>query len=166
MHRRRRTSKLPKPSLQSRFCAVFAGVLLLSLLLQYALLSSRLTFLALELPSDGPLLIEGANRVLWSSLVLTCLVVLPLTCAAAVLTTFRIVGPIHRFEKFFRALAAGEDAGVLRIRQGDQLQELCDLINAALERVRSEPAATRPAQAASEAVPSLVAPAEEHDHAT
>jgi hypothetical protein len=60
-------------------------------------------------------------------------VLLPSVLAIGVLLTFRVAGPIYRFERYLEDVAAGRDTGPCRIREGDQLQELCDRINAALE---------------------------------
>ena len=71
---------------------------------------------------------------------------LPLTIAVGILVTFRIAGPVYRFEKYLKQVIDGEEVGPCRIRDGDEFQELCELINQATAPLReartSEPKKT------------------------
>jgi hypothetical protein len=62
---------------------------------------------------------------------------LPLTIAVGILVTFRIAGPVYRFEKYLQQVIDGEAVGPCRIRNGDEFTELCDLINQATAVVRA-----------------------------
>jgi len=55
-----------------------------------------------------------------------------------ILLTFRLAGPIYRFEQYLRSVARGEQIGPCKIRKGDELQFLCDAINDATEPLRME----------------------------
>lgn len=68
----------------------------------------------------------------------------PLTLVVGILVTFRVTGPIYRLERYFEAIARGEDPGTCRVRSGDECQELCALINEAMEVLRpsEDPAAS------------------------
>ena len=57
---------------------------------------------------------------------------LPATLLIGIHATFRVAGPIYRFEQHLRAVASGMHAGDCRIRRGDELHDLCDSINAAV----------------------------------
>ena len=47
----------------------------------------------------------------------------------ALLYTHRIVGPLYRFRKTIQAITAGDEVELLRLREGDQLQEMKDDLN-------------------------------------
>ena len=61
---------------------------------------------------------------------------LPLTIAIGILVTFRIAGPLYRFERFLELVIRGEQVGPCKLRNGDELQDLCDLINEATRPLR------------------------------
>ena len=52
------------------------------------------------------------------------------------LVTFRIAGPIYRFEQYLAGIAEGRQLGPCRIREGDELVELCARINEATAPLR------------------------------
>jgi signal transduction histidine kinase len=64
-------------------------------------------------------------------------VLLPTMLVVGILVTHRIAGPVYRFEQYLGALARGENPGPCHIRRGDELQELCQQINAAFETLRA-----------------------------
>jgi methyl-accepting chemotaxis protein len=131
-----RRDKLVRPRLQLRLILVFLGVALFALLFQFALFAAVLSNLATDLPQDGAILLEESTGVAITILVVSLSVLLPLSFFVGVLATFRIAGPIYRFERHLEAVAAGEDPGPCKIRTGDELHELCDKLNKALERMR------------------------------
>lgn len=49
-----------------------------------------------------------------------------------ILVTFRIAGPLYRFETHLNQIAAGEDPGECYIRKSDELHSMCAAINAAV----------------------------------
>jgi hypothetical protein len=57
-----------------------------------------------------------------------------------VLTTFRIAGPLSRLETHLRSIVQGEEPGPLRLRGGDELQGVAELLNRALEVTRARAA--------------------------
>lgn len=136
MTRYRRRNKLPKPSVQLRLTLTFMGTLLLSILLQLMLMRAHMLRIAVELPHDGAILMQEINQSQVTILLACTLVLLPLCFVVGVLSTFRLAGPLYRFEQHLRRLARGEDPGPCRIRDGDQLQDFCDLLNVAIEPLR------------------------------
>jgi hypothetical protein len=133
----KRKKKLIQPRLQLRLIFTFLGVALLALLLQFLLFGAMISDLASELPQDGPLLqdrIPGFTLLVFG---ISLGVLLPMTVCVGVLVTFRIAGPLYRFEQHLKAIARGEDPGVCRIRREDELQEFCKTLNAALDKLRS-----------------------------
>lgn len=148
-HRRR--VRLIQPRLQLRLILVFLGLSVLGLVLQVSLFTMSLTQLAAELPSDGSLVLEHAPGLVLAALGVTLCVVLPLVFFVGVLVTFRVAGPLYRFQRHFEALARGEDPGPCRIRRGDDLQDLCTTINAGLDRMRADAAGAEPEERRAEA---------------
>jgi hypothetical protein len=144
-HRRRR--KLVKPGIQLALSGVFAGVSILSLLLQALLFSSLLTSTADRMPVGGNYLIDLMPTLLLRSVLFSLGIVLPLTLAVGVLATFRIAGPVHRFEAFLRAVIQGVQLGPCKIRKGDAFGDLCELINEATEPLRRREAQSESSEA-------------------
>lgn len=136
----RRKKRLIQPRLQLRLILSFLGLSMLGLSLQFLLLAAMLMNFAAELPEDGTLLVQELPRMLGWVLALSLGICLPLTVCVGILVTFRIAGPLYRFEKHFEAIARGENPGECRLRRGDQLQGLCAVINRAVERMRSDAA--------------------------
>lgn len=134
----RRRKKLIKPGLQLRLTGIFVGLSALSLLLQFVLFTNVLHESAIRLPNDGPILLEELNGITSRVLLISFLVFLPLTLAVGVLCTFRIAGPVYRFESFLRAILRGERPRDFRLRKGDQLTELAALLNEATVPLRRE----------------------------
>lgn len=133
-----RRKKLIQPRLQIRLILAFLGVALLALMLQFILFASTIATLAADLPQEGEILIERIPGYTVAVLFISVGVLLPLIFFVGILTTFRIAGPLYRFEQHLKAIARGEDPGVCRIRKGDELQDFCRTFNAALDRVRAD----------------------------
>jgi signal peptidase II len=133
----RRRTRLIQPRLQIKMIAAFLGMSTLALLLQFIVFTSSLSELASDLPQDGPLLLERIpSSVLWTAL-LSFTVLLPMTFMVGVLVTFRVAGPLYRFEVFLKAIIRGEKPADCRLRKGDELHELCELLNQATAALRS-----------------------------
>lgn len=139
--RPKRRSKLVRGSFQLRLAASFVGLAALALLLQFLVLAFRVSAEASQLEGPGGQLAEEVPLMLLQVFGFTVAVLLPVVFAVAALMTFRIVGPIHRFKLHLQAVAEGEETEPCRIRENDQLQDLCELINRATEPVRERNAA-------------------------
>src|SRR5690606_22624222 len=101
---------------------------------------------AADLPQDGQILLERTSGLSVTILVISLGVLLPLCFFVGVLVTFRVAGPLYRFEKHLEAIARGDDPGPCRIRKGDDLQDFCAPFTAALERMRARGAFREPAE--------------------
>jgi hypothetical protein len=147
MSSHKRRIRLVRPRLQLRLIASFTGVALLALALQYMVFLRVLTETALVLPHDGPALMTQVTGKLGLVFVVTALVLLPATFVVGLMVTHRIVGPIYRFERYLAQVIARETTEPCRLRQGDELGELCELINGATAplRARDERPASVPA---------------------
>ncbi len=131
-----RRDRLVRPRLQLRLILAFLAVAMIALLLQFVLFASVLTTAASDLPQDGQILLERTTGLSLTILVISMGVLLPLCFFVGVLATFRVAGPIYRFEKHLETIARGIDPGPCRIRKGDDLQDFCATFNAALTRMR------------------------------
>jgi hypothetical protein len=125
----RRKVRLVKPSLQLKLTLAFVGLSALSLLLQYILFMSSLTKTALGLPNDGMLFMEQVNGILFGMLLASFGVLLPLTFVIGVVMTHKFAGPIHKLQTFLNQTLRGAKPADCRLRDGDELQEFCALLN-------------------------------------
>ena len=132
----RRRRMLVKPGIQLRLGGIFAGISMLCLLIQFLLFTSLLSNAAGRMPVGGDYLLDLIPGLLYRSLFMSVLVALPLTMLAGVYATFGITGPVHRFESYLREVIKGTQLGACKIRKGDSLGELCELINTATEPLR------------------------------
>ncbi|MAF67466.1 MAG: hypothetical protein CMJ84_17645 [Planctomycetes bacterium] len=137
MTRHKRRIKLIKVSLQTRLTMTFVGMAALSLLLEFLLFLRASGEVAATLPNDGAIVWEEMTGILVGLLLSSLGLCLPLIFAVGILTTFRIAGPIYRMEMFLKEIISGADPGRCRLRKGDQLQELCALLNEAREELES-----------------------------
>lgn len=143
MQKRLRRTKLIQPSLQLRLVGGFFGLAVLGLLLQFILLGHRLGKVAAQVDPGNGELTGAIPGVLIEVLVYTFVVLLPLLFAFGVLFTFRLAGPVYRFERYLAAVARGEQTEPCRIREKDELQSLCEHINVATAPLRERAAAAR-----------------------
>jgi hypothetical protein len=132
--RRRRT--LIKRGIQLRLALLFAGLSVVCLLTQWLLFSSMLANAAHKMPVGGDYLLDLVPSLLYRALAFSVLIALPLTLLVGVQATFRISGPIYRFESYLKEVLRGTQLGPCKIRGGDALPELCELINQVTEPVR------------------------------
>ena len=138
----RRRQKLVKPGIQLRLAGVFAGLSVLALMVQWLLFSSILTNAANRMPVGGEYLLDLMPTLLLRSVLFSLGVVLPLTMMAGIQATFRLTGPIYRFESYLRGVLQKTQLGPCKIRDGDALNELCGLINEVTEPLRRRTAET------------------------
>ncbi|MEX1024874.1 MAG: hypothetical protein WD226_07315 [Planctomycetota bacterium] len=139
----RRRRKWIKPRLQLRLIGTFIGLSALGFVLQAQLMTAELVKHSLDASELGASL--NFPGLIWGTLAISFGILLPLTVAVGMLATFRIAGPIYRFEQYLTGVAQGSETGPCKIRAGDELQDLCDRINEAV--------AALPARAAADAQP-------------
>jgi len=132
----KRRVKLIKPRLQFKLIGGFVGLSALSLLMQSMLLGLGIARTANELPNDGAFLTGAAPQLVAEAMLLSMGLLLPLSVAVGVLLTFRIAGPVYRLERFCEMVARGERPADVRLRDGDELVELAQCINAATASAR------------------------------
>ena len=131
-----RSRKLIKAGFQLKLVLSFVGLASLGLLLQFLFLGSRLTSVATSLEGPGGELALELPATLLEVFGISVAIILPVVFVFGVLLTFRVAGPIYRFEHFLKSVARGDQIGPCHIREGDELQSLCDAINEATEPLR------------------------------
>lgn len=127
----KRRVKLIQPRLQLWLISVFSGIAILSLTLQFVLFGARLADIGAHMPDGGVTLAELTPRLLMDTLLMSVLVLLPLTFGVGVLVTFRFAGPLYRMHRYLEGLAAGTETGPCALRKNDELSEFCEALNKA-----------------------------------
>ncbi len=135
--RHKRRIKLIRPRLQLRLVGIFAGIAVLSLLLQCLLFYQVLGRLAVGLPNDGLIVIDAVNASIAGILITSLCLLLPAIFWIGIQVTFRIAGPVYRLETYLRQVANGEHPADCRLRRGDELQDLCRAVNDATRPLRA-----------------------------
>ena len=131
MARYKRRISLIKPRFQLKLVSIFLCLATSCILLQFALLHVALTDLA-SAASDNAHFADEVSNVLWRHLFITLGLLVPLTLLVGILVTFRIAGPVYRMEQHLEAIARGDNPGPCRVRDGDEFQNLCDVMNQAV----------------------------------
>lgn len=129
MNVNRRRIVLVNPRLQMRILLLLLASVGSAVCLQALLTARSLSDLALRVPNDGQFLLDETVGIVVRGTVLSVLVLLPMFGLLTVVGTFRLFGPLYRFERFLEGVADGTHPQACRIREGDELQELCDLLN-------------------------------------
>ena len=142
----RRRRKLIRDSFQLHLVGSFILLAALAMGLQFLVLGFRLVPAAAALDGPGGELAEQVPRMLIEIFVISMAVLIPLLFALVLRVTFRIAGPVYRFEQFLEAVNKGEETEPCKIREGDRLEELCSLINRATETARKQNAEGKPAE--------------------
>ena len=133
----KRKKKLINSALQLKMIAVFMGIAATTSLFQVVMLNSALTGVARDLPEAGDQLLQAVPRIMLTNVGLTLAVLVPLMFAIGLLITHRIAGPAYRMQTYCKAIAAGEELGPCRIRKDDELWDLCDALNEAVDALRA-----------------------------
>jgi methyl-accepting chemotaxis protein len=131
-----RFRKMIKPALQLKVILAFLLLAGISAFTQAIILSRAVGTLAGRAGEEESRLLLEARELVASNLLLSFAIVTPVFLLVGVLVTHRIAGPVYRFEQHLRQIAEGKDPGACRIRPNDELHELCNWINKALERMR------------------------------
>ena len=161
-----RKKKLINPRLQLRLVAIFLCAACLAVQVEAILITLTLTKLAGKLPSDGAELMEQVPEFVRTNLLLTFLVLTPLMCAVGIVATFKIAGPLHRFDMFLRAVRDGHQVEPCKIRKGDELQAMCTLLNEVTAPLREKAASKTGAKAKHDVdEPRSALPTEHHEKA-
>ena len=146
---KRKRKLIDRVQLKIGLAFVFTACILV--LVHTIVMSFLLLHTSSNMSSGGRELQAEIPTILASSTLIQFALLLPVLLVVGVLMTFRIVGPIYRFKMYLRQLMAGEVSTPCKIREGDELQDFCDLLNEATKPLRKEtPAETREPEHASQ----------------
>lgn len=142
----RRKNRLPQPRFQLRLVGVFAGLCVLALLSQTLVIGWQLTEHAQSMSAGGAQLAAAVPWIMVRSVLISAALTLPALMLIGVRITFRFAGPLYRIERHLESVARGESPGPCRIRKTDDMQQLCQMVNAALDSARAEGESDRTAE--------------------
>ena len=146
----RRRRELIWPAFQARLILIFTAVGILGVFVQVLLVDYSLQRILSSLNDVNVEAFLGARDLILGSVVLGFLTVLPLLFGIGILVTFRIAGPVHRFETYLRRIAKGEETGPCTLRERDEFHVLCTRINEAVSYLRDRARSAAPAASADE----------------
>lgn len=134
-----RKKYLVDSKLQLHVIGTMITIAVTAALFQVVLLNKSVLTVAQETGATGQSLLSQLPSILSANVALTLGVLVPAMALVGMVMTHRIAGPAYAMEHYLRKVA-DEGLGESRcsIRQGDQMQGLCDALNLALERVASE----------------------------
>jgi hypothetical protein len=132
----KRKQKIVHPRLQGRFLTLLLTAAGASVLVHAGLMVWALSSLAAELPHDARRLQDAIPGTVVLSSLATLLAVVPLFLVLGISGTFRVFGPLYRFRVFLEQVARGKHREPCRIRSGDELQDICQLLNTVTEPMR------------------------------
>lgn len=133
MHKRKK--KLVNKALQLKLVAVFTVIGTTCALFQVVLINFGLLDIARSIPAGGAELLEQARWMMLTNTLWTVGALIPLMTCIGILATHRIAGPAYRMTRHLEEIAEGGPVRPCKIRKNDELQGLCQALNAAFERV-------------------------------
>ncbi len=135
-----RTRKLIDKSLQFRLVGAFVAVGCVATLFQVVLLNQSMLSLSKNLSANGDLLLQQTPPILVRSVLITLCVLVPAMTLVGILVTHRIAGPAYRMRMHLKEIEeSGEVPRACRIRKHDELHEMCELLNRAIDRLTQGP---------------------------
>jgi hypothetical protein len=128
-----RKKQIILPNFQLRTAAKFVGLTMGALLCQFLFMGILLTNVLRGFPGAEALLPE-VPAIVFKTVLFMAVLQFPLLCMGLILT-FRVAGPVYRFESYLRALARGEHGGPCKIRDKDEFTSLNEAINEVAARM-------------------------------
>jgi hypothetical protein len=126
-HSSHRKKQVILPSFQLRLAAKFLCLSLGALLCQFLFMGILLTNVMRGFPGAEALLPE-VPAIVFKTVLFTAVLQLPILCMGLIMT-FRVAGPVYRFESYLRSLARGDHGGPCKIRDKDEFSSLNEAIN-------------------------------------
>ena len=143
---RLRLRKIILPGLQLKLMMPFLMLGVSAILFQGIVLLRALSQAAEHVGEADQEILAQASGIVTESLLIGCLFLVPLCVVVGVVVTFRVAGPVYRFKMYLGEIARGEYNGPCRLRKGDELQFIAERINAAVDRLRADQAASEDAE--------------------
>lgn len=135
MQKYKRKKKLINKSLQLKMIGIFTAIGCTCALFQVILVNSGLLKIAKAAPSGGEEILREARGMMLENVAWTLGSMIPLMTCIGIVLTHRIAGPAYRMTQHCKAIAAGEPVTKCSIRKNDELHELCDALNAAIDHL-------------------------------
>lgn len=121
------------PNFQLRLVSKFVLLSMAALLCQFLFMGTLLTNMMRGFPgAEG--LVREVPTIVFKTVVFMAVLQLPILFMGLILT-FRIAGPVYRFESYLRSLARNQHRGPCTIRQKDEFSSLNDAINEVVEQM-------------------------------
>lgn len=136
--RHARKRKLVRLDLQFKVVFITLFVTSLVLLINFQLNLAGMASLASRYPDSSlaQALIEEFKGATMQKFLLSVGMAIPLAASVGVLYSFKFCGPIFRFKQFFLNMTKRWDEP-LRLRKGDDLQDVCEAINTGVGSMRA-----------------------------
>ena len=131
-----RFRKLVRADIQLKLTLHSALLTVFALVFQFLMVLSVMSDVSAESAGSGDQH-EFIMSASLKALSLSLGIVLPLTLAVGVLSTFRIAGPLYRFTEFLKETKRGDRPKDCVLRKGDELQDFCTLLNEVTEPLRT-----------------------------
>lgn len=131
MKNQRRAIRFLFPALQSRFFTLALAGVGASLAIQAAVSAATLAALANRLPSDGEVVHGEIVGLLVRDLLWSFALTAPVFGLFVLIALMRVVGPFHRMQRFLEEVIDGRRPEPCRLREDDEFQEFCALLNRA-----------------------------------
>ena len=131
------------PNFQLRLVSKFVGLSLAALLCQFLFMGILLNNVMRGFPGAEEILPE-VPAIVFKTVVFMAALQLPVLFMGLIMT-FRVAGPIYRFEAYLLSLARGDHGGPCKIRDKDEFGFLNDAINevaAKMDELREQVAET------------------------
>ncbi|MGE3166180.1 MAG: hypothetical protein AB7O52_14835 [Planctomycetota bacterium] len=128
----KRRTILINPRLQCRIVFSFLSVAIVCMAIQSTLMlvaSSQIGGALSQRPLDAGALFR---EMTWIYSGIGFLLLIPLSVGVGFLVTLRIAGPLYRLERHLETVCRGEPVSPCQLRDGDECQRLCELINQAV----------------------------------
>ncbi|MEM9381740.1 MAG: hypothetical protein AAGB93_17425 [Planctomycetota bacterium] len=133
MHKRKR--KLVNKPLQIKLIATFTVIGATCALFQVVLVNFGLLEIAKSLSAGGSELLEESRWMMVQVTAWTLGALVPLMACIGIAATHRIAGPAYRMTVHLNDIAEGGPVRPCKIRKDDELHDLCEALNGALERL-------------------------------
>lgn len=131
----RRRKFLINPKFQFKYLGIvlLLVIIILFCTVQYINLTLRTTTLLENLSS---LEVEAVTRVIFRTVVYICIIFVVIIIVLGIFVLHRIAGPLYVLDKMFKLVSDGDLTIQLRLRKGDELQELAKSFQTMVEKLR------------------------------
>ncbi len=131
----KRKKKLIDKSLQLKMVGIFVAIGCTCALFQVILVNNGLLNIARSAPSGGDLILKQARGMMLENVAWTLGAMIPLMTCIGIVLTHRVAGPAYRMKQYCLGIAAGEPITKCSVRKHDELKDLCEALNAAIEHL-------------------------------